>query len=127
MPERSKVVHARLIETEIAALNLLMQRYRCKNLADLLRLVVGGKIAANSIAGDIAEIKDKLYTIVDGLGMGSRVENGVTNLLDKSIAVAESESEHELFPASDPQGITGGLTLYLLPHSLRGARCCTAG
>ncbi len=72
MTENSKVVHARLTESEIAALNLLMRRHGCKNLADLLRLAVGGKVAVNSIAADIDEVKQTLYTIVDSLGVTVR-------------------------------------------------------
>jgi len=70
MADNSKVVSARLTEDELATLNTFMQKHYCKNLADLLKLVIGGKIELSSIAGDIAEIKSTLFTIVDSLRIG---------------------------------------------------------
>ncbi len=62
----------------------------------------------------------------NGIGETSHVE-----IVDENIQILsinnKKQKEIELFPVSDPQGITGSYSLYLLPHSLRGACCCTAG
>jgi hypothetical protein len=80
-----------------------------------------------------SSIKKKLRTWKE-LELPMLMEKGlIQDNLDLSIysknlsANSKVVREIELFPASDPQGIIGGLTLYLLPHSLRGARCRTSG
>lgn len=132
MADHSKAVAARLSEDELVSLNHIMARHGCKNLGDLLRMLIGSKIALNAgsiegIARDVAEVKEKLLTIVNKLGMAGSGENGMPLLLSNNTGVNDSKNKYEVFPASDPQGIIGGLTLYLLPHSLRGACCCTSG
>ncbi len=62
-----------------------------------------------------------------GIPFGIEHETIVALLVTELIEDAYHGKHVELFPAADPQGITGSYSLYLLPHSLRGARCCTSG
>ena len=99
-----KVVNAKLKDDDVIALNRKLQELGYDTVGQILR--------------DFA--RDKVY-----LGRTKGIPNDIDFAKLAEFIVAKLK--HELFPASDPQGITGSMTLYLLPHSLRGARCCTAG
>ncbi len=76
MTDYGKIVSARLTESELSALNMLMQKYGCKSLADLLLLLIDGKleVGSSSVACDIAEIKSTLLTIVDNFGVEKNLQ-----------------------------------------------------